>query len=554
MNIEKSTYQCLSQQLFEDKDGYALTPIRQEDIENIRLWRNAQMDVLRQQTVITPEEQQQYFSQVIAPDFSRPQPKQILFSFLFRNICIGYGGLTNIEWVSQRTELSFLVDPARAQDEVIYEKDFTHYLALLLRVAFQDLKLHRMFSETYIFRTSTIAIMEKVGFKSEGLRREHVYKQGQWHHCLMHGLLAKDYQPLYTTTGVLITSISNKIPLIQAVRKSGVFEKLHGCDSNPLCVGRYEVDTFWECPPTDVLTINSVIDYCLKHTIKAIIPTRNGELPFYAQHAATFAQKGIHVMVSGTEAISTCLDKLQFAQKLIAKQFPAIPTTVNIDDLKSSLFVVKERHGAGALQIGIALTREQAIAHSKQLQEPVFQPYVAGKEWSVDLYRTWEGEVKGAVARLRDYVVHGEAQVTTTCSNVHLEELCGSLMTFLSLYGHAVFQVIEDPQGRFHVVECNPRFGGASTASLAVGLDSFRWFLMESLGMDLKKVPFNRFEGEIRQVRHPADTITPMTEVPTNELWLFKNPKAYESIQRGLDQAENGKIKKLKKGDSLDQI
>lgn len=41
--------------------------------------------------------------------------------------------------------------------------------------------------------------------------------------------------------------------------------------------------------------------------------------------------------------------------------------------------------------------------------------------------------------------------------------------------------------------------------------------------------------------------LEPMAEIPARELWLYKNPKAYESVQRGLDQAEKGKVKKLNK-------
>lgn len=41
--------------------------------------------------------------------------------------------------------------------------------------------------------------------------------------------------------------------------------------------------------------------------------------------------------------------------------------------------------------------------------------------------------------------------------------------------------------------------------------------------------------------------LEPMAEIPAHELWLYKNPKAYKSVQRGLDQAEKGKIKKLNK-------
>ncbi len=39
--------------------------------------------------------------------------------------------------------------------------------------------------------------------------------------------------------------------------------------------------------------------------------------------------------------------------------------------------------------------------------------------------------------------------------------------------------------------------------------------------------------------------LEPMAEIPARELWLHKNRKAYESVQKGLDQAEKGKIKTL---------
>ena len=41
--------------------------------------------------------------------------------------------------------------------------------------------------------------------------------------------------------------------------------------------------------------------------------------------------------------------------------------------------------------------------------------------------------------------------------------------------------------------------------------------------------------------------LEPMAEISAHELWLYKNPKAYESVQKGLGQAEKGKVKKTKK-------
>lgn len=186
-------YKCLKKNEFEDVASYQIVAIREEDIENIRLWRNAQMDVLRQNGTLTSEAQQKYFQEHVWPTFHQERPSQILFSFLFHHQCIGYGGLTYLNWENLRSEISFLVDPLRAADATMYSQDFTHFLTLLCQVAFDHLHLHRLFAETYAFRASTIAVLEQLGFKKEGLLREHVNKNGQWIDSILYGLLSKEW-------------------------------------------------------------------------------------------------------------------------------------------------------------------------------------------------------------------------------------------------------------------------------------------------------------------------------------------------------------------------
>jgi len=117
--------------------------------------------------------------------------------------------------------------------------------------------------------------------------------------------------------------------------------------------------------------------------------------------------------------------------------------------------------------------------------------------------------VRGVVARRREVVRGGESQVTATVRDPELEERCARLATLLELRGHAVFQVLVDAAGSHHVIECNPRFGGASTLALAAGLETFAWAWLEAAGEPLDSRPFRRREGERRQVRYAADVILP---------------------------------------------
>ncbi len=311
---------------------------------------------------------------------------------------------------------------------------------------------------------------------------------------------------------VLVTSISKKVPMLKAVRYAlnrwNNNGHLYGGDVNEACIGRYFVDHFWHMPRLSELTAGSLIEYCLEHGIKAIIPSRDGELSFFADCRDLLQEQGIQVMVSSPAAVRPTLDKLEFYHVLAKRGFPVIPTVLHMEELQNyQSFVVKERYGAGANQIGLKLGHSEAYAHAAGLKHPVIQPFVTGKEYSVDVYVDRKGVAKGTVARTRDLVVSGESQITTTVKHPQLETLCSALVEVLGLYGHAVIQAIEDDSGNLHLIECNGRFGGASVLGLEAGLDSFYWFLQECEGAGLEEMPFIRKEQELRLVRFAEDKI-----------------------------------------------
>lgn len=310
---------------------------------------------------------------------------------------------------------------------------------------------------------------------------------------------------------VLVTSISKKVPLLQSVKKAlnklNADNKLYGGDISKEVIGRYFVDQFWVMPKLEPAAVDMIIEYCLKNGIKLIIPTRDGELMFWAENREAFAKHDIHIMVSDKECIENTLDKLKFFARLNSLGISAIDTAIDINELSADTFVVKERFGAGSVNTGLNLIREKALAYALELNHSIYQPYISGKEYSADLYVTMNGIVKGVVVRSRDIVVNGESQITTVVENPGLEKLCKEIALALSLRGHAVLQVIEDRQGKFHVIECNARFGGASTLSIAAGLDSFYWCMLEVLGVSLSDYPFNKIKAAVKQVRYATDAL-----------------------------------------------
>lgn len=316
---------------------------------------------------------------------------------------------------------------------------------------------------------------------------------------------------------VLVTSISSKVGCLKAVRDAlnriGPNGQLFGADSNDDCIARHFVDTFWLMPPLDSFEVAELIEYCRSHDITAVIPTRDGELPFFARHRAELESAGIAIMVSSPNSIDLCIDKLAFAQRLETAGYPVIPACQRIEDCNANRVVVKERFGAGSQGVLVNVDRQTAAKEIQRFQEPLIQPFIQGQEYSIDTFTPRTGGTMAAVARRRDMVARGESQLTTAVNAPELEHLCREMSDHFGLYGHAVWQALEDTQGNYHVIECNARFGGASTLGIAMGVDSFFWFLCDACGTVAANSGFSRFPVNLRQIRIPYDVIEPDPDI-----------------------------------------
>jgi RimJ/RimL family protein N-acetyltransferase len=165
-----------------------LRPLERSDLEAIRVWRNAQMGVLRQKRPLREGDQEQYWAFLQEAEYS------VLFGIVRDQRLIGYCGFVHISWADRRAEVSFLLDPEYAREaSPRYEQTFAAALRLLCQEAFGSRGLHRLFTETFAFRLSHIATLEAVGFRLEGRMRDHVIEAGEPVDSLIHGILETEY-------------------------------------------------------------------------------------------------------------------------------------------------------------------------------------------------------------------------------------------------------------------------------------------------------------------------------------------------------------------------
>jgi RimJ/RimL family protein N-acetyltransferase len=170
-------------------DNFKITTIDKQHIQLIRKWRNQQINILRQTNVISEVQQNEYFNYNIFPLLESETPVQILFNCYYENKFVGYGGIVHISYSNKIGEISFLLNP-EIKTDLFYDFLFTSFLKLMDIIAFSEVKLLKLYTETYSNRIEHVAILEKFGYRLEGVRRSHLIINEKSEDIYMHAKFA----------------------------------------------------------------------------------------------------------------------------------------------------------------------------------------------------------------------------------------------------------------------------------------------------------------------------------------------------------------------------
>jgi RimJ/RimL family protein N-acetyltransferase len=103
---------------------------------------------------------------------------------------IGSMGLHHVDWKNGSAEFGVSLG-----EKAYWGQGYgTEATCLILRFAFEELRLNRVQLDVYEFNPRAIRCYEKAGFKHEGTRRQALYRDGQHHDMHVMGILRAEYQ------------------------------------------------------------------------------------------------------------------------------------------------------------------------------------------------------------------------------------------------------------------------------------------------------------------------------------------------------------------------
>lgn len=109
---------------------------------------------------------------------------------------VGVATLTNIDWKNRSATHGIKL----ANRDLRGRGIGTDTVMAIMRYAFDELGLHRLDGAIFEDNAASLRLYEKCGWRREGLKRECVYKGGEWKNLVAVGILESDYRDLAAAT------------------------------------------------------------------------------------------------------------------------------------------------------------------------------------------------------------------------------------------------------------------------------------------------------------------------------------------------------------------
>lgn len=301
---------------------------------------------------------------------------------------------------------------------------------------------------------------------------------------------------------ILFTSVGRRVELIQAFRSAAerlnVDLSIYGadCSSSAPALLFCDYTVF-----TPLIKSGDYIDflkkYCLENQIDALIPTIDTDLLILSENRTSFGKT--KVIISDYDKIALCRDK-----RLTAEFFTSVglQTPDCCDDYRcyknSYPAFIKPKDGSSSIDAYKVFNEESLQEISNRVSEYIVQPYISGKEYTVDVFCDFEGQPIYITPRERLAVRSGEVLKTRitqdNCIIGEIELLCRSFKPI----GQITVQLIrEENTGIDYYIEINPRFGGGAPLSMKAGADSAESLLRLLQNEKLSYVAYAAEDGAV---------------------------------------------------------
>jgi len=242
--------------------------------------------------------------------------------------------------------------------------------------------------------------------------------------------------------------------------------------------------------------IPTLLDYCLRNEITAIISLFDIDLLVLAAHRELFHNHGIRVLLAPEKSVRICNDKWATYQFLCGIQIPTPQTVLDFSEAQNAVasgrlsfpLIIKPRWGMGTMCVHEAETMEELIVLYKKAERDIFRSYLKyesqltpanpviiqekliGQEYGLDVLNDLNGEYVRTFAKAKLAMRAGETDIGQTVSSKEFEPIAICLSKQLRHEGILSVDCFMTTKGVV-VLEMNCRISGHYPVSHLAGVD-----------------------------------------------------------------------------------
>lgn len=292
---------------------------------------------------------------------------------------------------------------------------------------------------------------------------------------------------------ILFACAGRRIELIQAFRAASkrleIDLKVIALDGSPQAPALYVADEAHLAPPirSDEY-IPYLVDLARKTDASALLPTIDTDLRKLAEARDQFDAVNCAALIGAPDIIDICSDKSLTFRFLrdsgIETPRTWTPEELDLNALPAMPLFLKPRAGSASKAVQKITTAEELAFFLPRTEAPIVQEFIAGTEYTLDVYVGLTGKARCVVPRRRLQVRGGEVHKGVTVKDAAIMQAGRKLADALgdSPRGLITLQCIVDEQQHIRFIEINPRFGGGAPLGIAAGADYPRWLMQELLG------------------------------------------------------------------------
>ncbi len=259
------------------------------------------------------------------------------------------------------------------------------------------------------------------------------------------------------------------INTIKSLRMAGFGGKILATDSSSLSAGFFMADANEVIPEADD---HSFVDRLFRivkmYQVEVLMPSSGFDIYPYSENRKQLAEIGAEAIVSDRDKLEICRDKMLTFQTL-SNTFVLPFTTAEPDKIETFPVLAKPRFGKGSRGI-VKIDDESDLRYILSKRDDlVFQEYLPGTEYTVDVLSDLNGKSLMAVPRIRMQTKAGISTKGRVLRDPSLEIDCMKIAEYIGIRGPCCMQMKESEEGRLKLIEVNPRMGGGTIFTTLAG-------------------------------------------------------------------------------------